>query len=223
MLLVASAAAIAAVALRQRQPADVPALHPFDGWSLRGARHVEYGDDGVPVLSVAVGEARLERLRFGIFRLGFAHRLDARDVEITTTLSATGGGDLSRRFPDLQKSLTALGMPPSRRAGLTSVRIDGLRLRVDGASGEWLEILAQRCGVGFPRARRVELRNGVRIRGVGVDRTFGALSYDLATRRFVGGQTATASGNVSSSDLRRALEEVNRALTRLLPAVSGTP
>jgi len=59
-----------------------PKAEATEGWTVRGFRQTRY-DGGTPVLSVSAEEARLERPRFGPFRIGVARRLVVHEARST--------------------------------------------------------------------------------------------------------------------------------------------
>ncbi len=58
-----------------------PKVEASEGWTVRGFRQTRY-DGGTPVLSVTAEEARLERPRFGPFRIGVARQLIVHEAKV---------------------------------------------------------------------------------------------------------------------------------------------
>src|SRR4029077_15367626 len=111
------------------------------------------------------------------------------------------------------------GEPPSREAhhvgrrtarpthgAITTVRIDGVHLHLDGVGPEHLDLRAARCEVNLLHGERMVCHQAVHLRGVGIDHRFDVLEYDLARRRFTvpgrpPGDTAVVELNTAVFDL----------------------
>jgi hypothetical protein len=181
----ARATAIGALALsvmllvagyRQYRARSVPpAGRPSDGWQATGVR-LESFDAGNVAARVAADVVRMRRVRVGPFRLGFAWTLAVRNlaVDVGPKASAPRGGDHGTTRPE------------RLRRELTSIEIDGLRLRLQRANGAVVEMTAGRAEIGWRDGERARLRDGVRVRGEGVDVVVPALDFNPSGHRFVG-------------------------------------
>ena len=180
-----------------------PKAEATEGWTVRGFRQTRY-DGGTPVLSVSAEEARLERPRFGPFRIGVARQLVVHEATVdllagaaTADRAASADGDPWKATP---RTLQA--------SAITAVRVEGLNLRVRRPGMESLELHADRCEGSFLAGGQLVCRGGVRVMGAGVERRFAELRYDRAAARLV----TTPPG---------AMEEMNVAIRAVLPQVSA--
>jgi hypothetical protein len=192
---VGSAGALVAVALSSR--GEAPRLEPVEGWRVRGFHKTRY-EGGVPVLSVVADEARLERPRFGPFRIGFARRLVLRgariDVLATPAVAPRAATTRKRRRP-----------PPAASA-VTALRVERLALRVRQPAGDAIEIRAGRCEANLLGGGEIICRGGVRVRRGDAVRRVPELRYQLRTGRFIG---------------TNGMEELNLAAATALPYLHG--
>jgi hypothetical protein len=187
----AAAAVVAALALRP----DPPHPAPSEGWHVRGLRKTRW-EGNVPVVRVVADEARLERERFGPFRIGFARRLVVRGATI----------ELLAARPAPAPSVTAREGRPvapgaSARGAITSVRVDGLALRVRRPGAPPLELRAARCEATALGRAEVVCRGGVRLTSGRAARRFPELRWDVRAGRF----------------LADDVEELTAAVAALLP------
>lgn len=166
-------AALVAVARARvpHPPTDRPAR---DAVVIRGF-HTSSAVAGRRLMDVAADELRLDGTRIWPFRLGFGHRLTARNARIELH---EGRGLAPRTEPGRH--------PPARvplrtPAMISSVRVDGLVLVLDG--GAKLAISAARCDGDAWTRGTFECRN-VRVHGDGVDEHLSRLVWDPRTHGF---------------------------------------
>jgi hypothetical protein len=187
--------ALVAVALSGR--AETPRREPSEGWRVRGFHKTRY-EGGVPVLSVVADEARVERPRFGPFRIGFARRLVLRgariDVLAAPAVAPRSIATRKRRRPSPASS------------AVTELRVDRLALRVRQPAGDAIEIRAGRCEANLLGGGEITCRGGVRVRRGRTVRRVPELRYQLRTRRFIG---------------TNGIEELNLAAATALPYLRG--
>ena len=189
---------VAPVARRSWSTAPPPAA--LAGWTLRGVHRVRL-DDARATFELSAGEVHVERSRFGMFRIGVAHTLLARDVRID--VHARGAGDPAAAPP--RRPAANRATRPAHGA-ITTVRLDGLHLHLDGVGPEHLDIRAERCEVNLLHGERMVCHQAVHLRGVGIDHRFAVLEYDIARRRFTvpdapPGDAAVAELNTAVFDL----------------------
>ena len=181
-----------------------PKAEATEGWTVRGFRQTRY-DGGTPVLSVSAEEARLERPRFGPFRIGVARRLVVHEAKV----DLLAGAATADRAGASAGGLPWKAAPRTLQASaITAVRVEGLNLRVRRPDMESLELHADRCEGSFLAGGQLVCRGGVRVTGGGVERRFAELRYDRAAARLV----TTPPG---------AMEEMNFAIRAALPQVSA--
>ncbi len=175
---------------------DVTDLH--EGWTLRGVRHTRW-QGTTPGLAVSAREVHVERSRVGPFRVGFARAVVAEDVHIdleTTTAP--------RRPSSAPGQRAVHGSLP---AAVTSMRVHGLHLRLQGHGTDRLELHAGRCEATLLGAGRIVCDRTVRLRGPGFAHAVDALAYDPTGRRFAATRGTTADD--------AALDAANAVLARM--------
>ncbi len=205
-LAVAGAAMVAGLGLG-RAPAPVPGPPAHDGVVIRGF-HSTRVVAGRRVIDVAADELRLERTRVGPFRLGFARALTARNARIEVR---DGAGHAAR--PGGAGGATK-GSAPART--VSSLRVDGLRLRVRGRTGDArLTLRATRCRADAWTGGTV-VCHGLRVRGDGLDHRFARLTWDPSTRRLsASGGAATVVDAISRHLQRLPTHEIEATLEAL--------
>ena len=192
------AVVVLTVATRPGQPkADAT-----EGWTVRGFRQTRY-DHGALVLRVTAEEARLERPRFGPFRIGVARQLIVHEAEVEL-LAGAQPADRALADGDPRTAVPRA----LRSSAITAVRVEGLDLRLRRPGMASLELHADRCEGSFLGGGQIVCRGDVRMTGAGAERRFAELRYDRAAARLV----------TTPPD---AMEEMNGAIRAALPQVSA--
>ncbi len=197
---------LAVAVVRQRLPGSPTGdVADFDQWAARGVDYThQIGDSSV--LRIRAAEARVDRVRVGVFRVGFALALFMRDADVAIALgtaredAADEADEGGRGSPEIAGSAS----------GISSVSIDGVRLRVTNTGGRWLELSAGRCDAGWQGQGRVVFRKDVRVKTAQAEHVFRRLEYDVRRQRFVAAEPAGDGGEA-------LIEQVNLALWNVGP------
>ena len=220
-------AMIVLVALRvSDRPGAGRRLKMTDTWAVRGLRHTQVNGD-LETVRITADEARLARVPFGVFRVGFAWRLYARNARI----EMRGGVR-----PPVRADWRAAGRVAGRRRraskyAVTTVESDGFALRLEMSSGVWAELAADKCHARLRDAGHVVFKGNVRVSTPGAVRDFRRLDYDIASRQFVDTKevqrwspVGREPSSVPSTAARADIDFANAAFWRvggLDPAVLG--
>jgi len=183
-------------------------IQALDGWRVRGLRHASRVGDST-VLGISVEEASLRRVRFGMFRIGFAWELVVRNARVDLDVGFGRPGrsaDRGRRDP--------AGAVSQRF--ISGVRVDGLEIRLEGRDGAWVELAADRCDARLWDGGRIVFRDNVRLESGPVRRVFSHLVYDPSSRRIVEarGMQDRGRSDAAAESESAVLEDVNAIIRR---------
>jgi len=210
------------VIAHRRAAHGVPLLKPVNGWAITNATHVQYDGDE-KVLNVTVDQAGIESLRLGVFRIGFAHRIVARNARIDIAVPSEREIRIKHTALDIQHVLAALGGGASGQGGpVSGASIDGFRLRATAETGAWLEVTASRCETAVLNPARVRLEGDVHVRSATADLGFARLVFDARSKHFVtsdGGRIDAASDTGESES---PISLANRAVADVMQ-LDGQP
>ena len=163
----------------------------------RGLRYTRY-EGGEKIATISADEASLERLRVGVFRLGFAQRLALKNAHLD--LGARGLIAASRS--DVAHELGMLvAENGTSQATIAAVSVTGVTVRAAGPDGGWIELRAGACEIGPSTAERLRCQGDVHVRDATSDLRFARLDYDLRKRLFVRGIPSPRAHTGSGGDV----------------------